>query len=87
MYRVVVGLLAALGVVLSALVAYLDPSLAWVVIVAAATATGLAAYLAAPPAPPSAPALPSAQSPANLIAGVQIKKSGWCDEVGQGIGF
>jgi hypothetical protein len=80
MYRVLVGLLAALGVILSALVSYLDPGLAWIAIAAAATATGLAAYLAAPPpAPPSALALPASQSPANLIAGAQIKKSAWCD--------
>jgi hypothetical protein len=43
-----VGLLAAVGTALSALVAFVHGDLAWIMIGDAAAATGLAAYLALP---------------------------------------
>ena len=45
-----VGLLAAVGTAMSALVAFVHGDLVWVVIADAAVAMGLAAYLALPPA-------------------------------------
>lgn len=48
MPRSMVGLLAAVGTVMSALVASAHGNLVWLVIVDAAMATGLAAYAAAP---------------------------------------
>ena len=49
MPRNMVGLLAAVGAAMSALVAFAHGDLAWVTIADAAVATGLAAYAAAPP--------------------------------------
>ena len=49
MSRSMVGLLAAVGAAMSALVAFAHGDLVWLVIVNAAVATGLAAYAAAPP--------------------------------------
>jgi hypothetical protein len=48
MPRSVVGLLAAVGTAMSALVAFAHGDLVWVTIADAAVATGLAAYLALP---------------------------------------
>jgi hypothetical protein len=48
MPRSMVGLLAAVGAAMSALVAFAHGDLVWAIIVDAAAATGLAAYLAAP---------------------------------------
>src|SRR5215469_940869 len=48
MPRSVVGLLAALGVVLSSLLAFVHGDLTPLVVVGSGTATGLAAYLALP---------------------------------------
>ena len=48
MPRIIVGLLAAVGVTMSALIAYTHGSLAWVIIASASAATGVAAYAAAP---------------------------------------
>ncbi len=49
MPRSMVGLLAAVGTAMSALVGLAHGDLIWVVLVDAAAATGLAAYLALPP--------------------------------------
>jgi hypothetical protein len=49
MPRSMVGLLTAAGAAMSALVAFVHGDLTWVTIADAAAATGLAAYLAAPP--------------------------------------
>jgi hypothetical protein len=49
MARSVVGLLAAVGAALSALVGLAHGELIWVTLANAAAATGLAAYLALPP--------------------------------------
>ena len=46
MPRAMVGLLAAVGTAMSALVALTHGALTWVIIMNAALATGLAAYLA-----------------------------------------
>jgi len=43
-----VGLLAAVGTAMSALVAFAQSDLVWLIILGAATATGLAAYAVAP---------------------------------------
>ena len=51
MPRSMVGLLAAVGVAMSALVAFAHGDLIWLTIADAATATGLAAYLALPADP------------------------------------
>ena len=48
MSRSTVGLLAAVGAAMSALVAFAHGNLVWVIIADVATATGLAAYLALP---------------------------------------
>jgi hypothetical protein len=48
MPRSMVGLLAAVGTAMSALVAFAHGNLFWVIIADAAAATGLAAYLALP---------------------------------------
>ena len=48
MPRSMVGLLATVGAAMSALVGLVHGDLAWVIIVDAAAATGLAAYLALP---------------------------------------
>jgi hypothetical protein len=48
MPRSMVGLLAAVGVTMSALVGLIHGDLAWLTIAVAAAATGLAAYLALP---------------------------------------
>jgi hypothetical protein len=48
MSRSMVGLLAAVGTAMSALVSFAHGGLVWVMIIDAATATGLAAYLASP---------------------------------------
>jgi len=47
--RSMVGLLAAVGAAMSALVGIVHGDLVWVAIADGATATGLAAYLALPP--------------------------------------
>ena len=49
MPRSMVGLLAAVGAAMSALVGLLRGEVAWVALADAAAATGLAAYLALPP--------------------------------------
>jgi len=49
MPRSMVGLLAAVGAAMSAIVGFAHTDLAWLIIADAAAATGLAAYLAAPP--------------------------------------
>ena len=49
MTRSTVGLLAALGVLASALTGMIHGDLIWAVIASSATATGLASYLALPP--------------------------------------
>jgi hypothetical protein len=49
MPRSMVGLLAAVGAAMFALVAFAHGVLTWVIIVSAAAATGLAAFLALPP--------------------------------------
>jgi hypothetical protein len=49
MPRSVVGLLAALGVLLSSLLAYVHGDFTPLVVLGSASATGLAAYLALPP--------------------------------------
>ncbi len=49
MPRSMVGVLAAVGTAMSALVAFAHGNLVWVIISDAAAATGLAAYLALPP--------------------------------------
>ena len=49
MSRSVVGLFAAAGAAMSALVGLLHGDLTWMMVVDAAGATGLAAYLALPP--------------------------------------
>jgi hypothetical protein len=49
MPRSMVGLLAAVGATMSAIVGLVHGDLAWVIIADAAAATGLAAYLALPP--------------------------------------
>jgi hypothetical protein len=49
MPRSMVGLLAAVGAAMSALVGLIHGDLVWLALVDAAAATGLAAYLALPP--------------------------------------
>jgi hypothetical protein len=49
MPRSMVGLLAAVGAAMSALVAFAHGDLVWMTIADAAAAAGLAAYLALPP--------------------------------------
>jgi hypothetical protein len=48
MPRVMVGLLAAVGTAMTALVVFAHGDLVWLTIVDAAAATGMAAYLALP---------------------------------------
>jgi hypothetical protein len=48
MPRTLVGLLAAVGVTMSVLVAFAHGALVWLIIVEAAAATGLVAYVSAP---------------------------------------
>jgi hypothetical protein len=67
-----VGLFAAVGATMSALVAFTDHRLVWVTIAVAAVATGLAAYLAVMPAQPSIQ--PLCEPVAKLSVELQIKK-------------